>query len=92
MNGSKVIVGNHEDWFDQDSALRIIPAENGEYGSVIFTFESEGWAQGGMNSEGLFFDGAQTPLVNGLNLPHHFSFADLTVYALEFCFILNSQS
>jgi len=61
-DGSRVIVGNHEDWFDQDTALRVIPTKDGKYGSVIFTFESEGWAQGGMNSEGLFFDGALTPL------------------------------
>lgn len=61
-DGSRVIVGNHEDWFEQDAAIRIIPATDGKYGSVIFTFESEGWAQGGMNSEGLFFDGALTPM------------------------------
>ena len=32
-----------------------------KYGSVIFTFMSEGWAQGGMNEKGLFFDAAHTP-------------------------------
>ena len=61
-DGQNVIVGNHEDWFEQDAAIRIIPPAKDRFGSVVFTFESEGWAQGGMNSEGLFFDGALTPL------------------------------
>ncbi|MDQ2656634.1 MAG: carboxypeptidase-like regulatory domain-containing protein, partial [Bacteroidota bacterium] len=33
----------------------------GRYGSIQFTFASEGWPQGGMNERGLFFDAAQTP-------------------------------
>ncbi len=60
-DGTNVIVGNHEDWFDTDTAIRILPPNEERYGSVIFTFMSEGWAQGGMNSKGLFFDGTFTP-------------------------------
>lgn len=60
-DGQHVIVGNHEDWFATDAAVRINPPTQGSYGTVIFTFESEGWAQGGMNEKGLFFDGAHTP-------------------------------
>ena len=62
-DGDRVVVGNHEDWFAKDAAVKVIPATETTYGSVIFTFASEGWAQGGMNSEGLFFDGALTPLM-----------------------------
>ncbi len=61
-DGQKVLVGNHEDWFDQDAQVIVYPADAGRrYASVVFTFASEGWAQGGMNEHGLFFDGAFTP-------------------------------
>lgn len=60
-DGKKIIVGNHEDWFARDAAMRVYPPLPGRYGSVVFTFYSEGWAQGGMNEHGLFFDAAQTP-------------------------------
>ena len=60
-DGEQVLVANHEDWFAKDAAVRVIPANTDRYASVIFTFESEGWAQGGINEHGLFFDGAYTP-------------------------------
>lgn len=60
-NDSTVLVGNHEDWFAHDAAIRIRTPQPGRYGSIIFTFASEGWPQGGMNEQGLFFDAAQTP-------------------------------
>ncbi len=63
-DGSHVLVGNHEDWFANDAGVKINPPVNGKYGSVIFTFMNEGWAQGGMNERGLFFDGAYTPFQN----------------------------
>jgi hypothetical protein len=62
-DGSRVLVGNHEDWFAKDSAIKINPPGEGRYGSVIFTFQNEGWAQGGMNEHGLFFDAAYTPFM-----------------------------
>lgn len=60
-DGQHVLVGNHEDWFAKDAAIKINPPAKGKFGSVIFTFTSEGWAQGGMNEKGLFFDAARTP-------------------------------
>ncbi len=60
-DGEHTIVGNHEDWFASDAAVRIIPPSGDRFGSVIFTFENEGWAQGGMNERGLFFDATYTP-------------------------------
>ena len=56
-----ILVANHEDWFANDAAIKINPPIQGRYGSVIFTFLTEGWAQGGMNEKGLFFDAAHTP-------------------------------
>jgi hypothetical protein len=59
-DGNRILVANHEDWTARDAAIRIIRPAAGRYGSVIFTFSSEGWAQGGMNEKGLFFDAART--------------------------------
>ena len=52
-DGNRVLVANHEDWTAHDGAMRLIPPAAGRYGSIIFTFSSEGWAQGGMNEKGL---------------------------------------
>jgi hypothetical protein len=60
-DGRQVLVGNHEDWFAKDAAIKINQPAAGKFGSVVFTFMSEGWAQGGMNEKGLFFDAARTP-------------------------------
>jgi hypothetical protein len=60
-DADNILVANHEDWFGNDAAIKINPPSTGKYGSVIFTFLSEGWAQGGMNEKGLFFDAAHTP-------------------------------
>jgi hypothetical protein len=60
-DGRHVLVGNHEDWFANDAGVKINPPAGAKYGSVTFTFMNEGWAQGGMNERGLFFDGAYTP-------------------------------
>ena len=60
-DGERVLVGNHEDWYARDAEVVFIPPEEGRYGMVVFGFESEGYAQGGMNTEGLFFDGTATP-------------------------------
>ncbi|MEM6358886.1 MAG: carboxypeptidase-like regulatory domain-containing protein [Bacteroidota bacterium] len=69
-DGDRALVGNHEDWFANDAAIKIIPPDRDAYGSVIFTFESECWAQGGMNEKGLFFDGAYTPFQE-VTFPSH---------------------
>ena len=60
-DGKQILVGNHEDWFAKDAAIKINTPSSGRLGSIIFTFLSEGWAQGGMNEKGLFFDAARTP-------------------------------
>jgi len=63
-DSSSVLVANHEDWFENNAAIRIIPPAENRYGSVIMTFADEGWAQGGMNEKGLFFDAAHTPYMS----------------------------
>jgi predicted choloylglycine hydrolase len=60
-NGNEVLVANHEDWYARDAEVTFVPASKGKLGMLYFDFASEGTAQGGMNTEGLFFDGTATP-------------------------------
>jgi hypothetical protein len=52
----RTLVGNNEDWLDADAKVWFLAAEPGKHGRVLFGFEN-GWAQGGMNDQGLIFDG-----------------------------------
>lgn len=60
-DGKEILVANHEDWYDQDAEVTFIPAGDNKLGILYFDFASEGTAQGGMNTAGLFFDGTATP-------------------------------
>ncbi len=59
-DGTRVLAGNNEDWSDPSCFMWLRPASAGAYGRVVFGFR-EGYAQGGMNEKGLFFDGVWTP-------------------------------
>ena len=54
-----VLVGNNEDWSDPNGKVRFVPSTEGRHGIVYFG-HSNGFAQGGMNDQGLFFDYAAT--------------------------------
>lgn len=58
-DGEKVLVGNNEDWFDLNAKYWLEPSDSkSKYDAVFFGFKKDGkFAQGGMNSQGLFFDG-----------------------------------
>ena len=60
-DGKEIWIGNHEDWYARDAEVTFIPGQKGKFGMVYFDFKSEGFAQGGMNTQGLFFDGTRTP-------------------------------
>jgi len=60
-NGKSVLIGNHEDWYARDAEVTFIPGQGDKFGMLYFDFTSEKLAQGGMNTEGLFFDGTRTP-------------------------------
>jgi predicted choloylglycine hydrolase len=60
-DGIEVLVANHEDWYARDAEINFVPAKGNKFGMMYFDFASEGTAQGGMNTEGLFFDGTATP-------------------------------
>lgn len=60
-DGKNILVANHEDWYARDAEVTFVPASPKKFGMVYFDFASEKTAQGGMNTEGLFFDGTRTP-------------------------------
>lgn len=47
---------NNEDWSESDTRIWFLPAGAGYYGAVYVGFATNGWAQGGLNSEGLACD------------------------------------
>ena len=51
-----VLAGNNEDWQNPKTKVRFVPASGDEFGRVCFGFD-DGFAQGGMNDQGLFIDG-----------------------------------
>lgn len=57
--GDQVWAGNNEDWYKTDAKYWYEPAgKEKAYGALFFGFRGDGRvAQGGMNEEGLFFDG-----------------------------------
>jgi hypothetical protein len=58
--GGSVLVGNNEDVpFLPQAAMWFVPANTNGYGRVCFGWN--GFAQGGMNDQGLFIDWAVTP-------------------------------
>jgi len=53
---SAALGGNNEDWHDSNTKVWFLPAENGKHGRVYFGY-GDLFPQGGMNDQGLFFDG-----------------------------------
>jgi hypothetical protein len=54
------LAGNNEDYKSPFATIWFLPAENGKFGRVYFTWKINDvhYPQGGMNEQGLFFDGA----------------------------------
>lgn len=59
VNG-KTFFGNNEDSSFTETNVWFIPAKEGKHGYICFGYDN-GWPQGGMNDQGLSFDGASTP-------------------------------
>ena len=55
-DGEIMLGGNNEDYYNPRTRVWFIPAEDGAFGRVYFGFDDY-HAQGGMNDQGLFFDG-----------------------------------
>lgn len=60
QQSGKIYVANNEDyWYDIDAYIQITPSSKKQYGRLWYGWNN--FAQGGINSAGLFFDGAVTP-------------------------------
>ena len=55
VDGKSVLFCNNEDWSNPVTRVWFVPAGTNYFGAVYVGFDN-GWAQGGMNSEGLAFD------------------------------------
>jgi choloylglycine hydrolase len=56
-----VLAGNNEDYYGGDpTIIWFVPPENGKYGFVAWGFQENHFSQGGMNDQGLFWDGMAT--------------------------------
>jgi hypothetical protein len=52
---NRALFCNNEDWSETKTRIWFLPAGDGYYGAVYVGFDN-GWAQGGLNTEGLAFD------------------------------------
>jgi hypothetical protein len=52
---NRALFCNNEDWSDPKTRIWFLPAGDGYYGAVYVGFDN-GWAQGGLNTEGLAYD------------------------------------
>jgi tetratricopeptide (TPR) repeat protein len=59
------LAGTNEDWTNHFNDIWFLPPEKGKFGRVYFgyNFNGERIAQGGMNDQGLFYDGASAETV-----------------------------
>lgn len=70
----RTLVGNNEDWENYPTRVWFLTPTEGTNGRVLFGFIN-GWAQGGMNDQGLFFDwvaGYTTGWARSPDLPDYF--------------------
>jgi hypothetical protein len=63
-DGVQMLGGNNEDFVDPLTKVSFVPASEGTFGRVYFGYENW-WTEGGMNDQGLFFDG----LAVGIEVP-----------------------
>jgi len=52
---NRALFGNNEDWSNPKTRIWFVPAGDGHHGCAYVGFD-DGWAQGGLNTEGLAFD------------------------------------
>jgi hypothetical protein len=83
-DGEVVLVGNNEDFLHPLPRVWFLPPEGGKFGRIYFGFENQ--YQGGMNDQGLFFDGTA---VEPIDIPHDenkpIHMGNLILRAMEEC-------
>ncbi|UZR99176.1 carcinine hydrolase/isopenicillin-N N-acyltransferase family protein [Chondrinema litorale] len=61
LQTGKIYIANNEDfWYDVEPYIQLMPASKKKHARLWYGWDN--FAQGGINEEGLFFDGAVTPL------------------------------
>ncbi|MCC6522655.1 MAG: hypothetical protein IT373_08355 [Polyangiaceae bacterium] len=64
-DGEVVLAGNNEDYYGGDPAIIwFVPAQAQKHGYVAYGYASNHFSQGGMNDQGLFWDGLATPALS----------------------------
>jgi len=87
-DGRTALAGNNEDWTNHLNDIWFLPPEKGKFGRVYFglNFNGEHLPQGGMNDQGLFYDGASAETViktrDSTIIPYE---GDLIQKAMEEC-------
>jgi tetratricopeptide (TPR) repeat protein len=87
-DGKMAFAGNNEDWNRPIGNIWFLPAEKGKFGRVYFGWRFSGvrYPQGGMNDQGLFFDGATAESVvvprDSSKIPYE---GNLILKAMEEC-------
>jgi tetratricopeptide (TPR) repeat protein len=82
------LAGNNEDWTGLFAKIHFLPASDGKFGRVYFGFDVARFPEGGMNEEGLFFDGAtaeQVQVPRDPSKPDHGHEKGLIFKAMEEC-------
>ncbi len=67
----KVLVGNNEDGFNTQTKIWFVPPAKDQFGYATWSY-NDGFPQGGMNDQGLFFDGTanrKLPVTGSLHKP-----------------------
>lgn len=84
-SGDEVLAGNNEDWYTINSYIQFVPGYGGACGQV-YVGTSEWYAEGGMNTMGLFYDVAAIPEVEMNDHPEKSTRSDWPpVVMLETC-------
>jgi tetratricopeptide (TPR) repeat protein len=87
-DSTTALAGNNEDWTSHLNDIWFLPPEKGKFGRVYFglNFSGEHVPQGGMNDQGLFYDGASAETVikhrDSSIIPYD---GDLNLKAMEEC-------
>ena len=82
------LAGNNEDWTGLFAKIHFLPPSEGKFGRVYFGFDVVRFPQGGMNEQGLFFDGATAENVEvprDPSKPDHGHEGPLILKAMEEC-------
>lgn len=84
-DGTTVLAGNNEDYYNTSTRIWFLPREDGKYGRVYFGFD-DFVRQGGMNDQGLFFDTVSAPRLEMPQYKDNYEYpGDLLTVAMEKC-------